>query len=168
MLGSSTKVTLAILSTIALLAWARSPESRRDRNAQDLRADTTALVVVDRPTAIGFFRPAKDSVEAAEDEYSEGIAHVQFALEDAKACLGRDSSQTLLVVDTAVHIRQGGRIQTLRFSRVDSLSYGIYLIAVGAALHLVTANGPSALSPAVAEEIPPVFHRPPCRDDDAP
>lgn len=61
--------------------------------------DTLPLVVIDRPTVIGFFPPARDSIEEAGDGYSEGLAHLEFALQDAEACLGKDSSRVALVVD---------------------------------------------------------------------
>lgn len=124
--------------------------------------DTTALVSVDRPTVIGFFPPANDTVDAHDDGYSEGVAHVRFALEDAQACLGRDSARVTLVVDTAVRIRQGARTDTVRFSRIDSLSYGAYLLAPGREPRLIHAYGSSALIPAVTEAIPGYFHRGPC------
>ena len=40
-----------------------------------------------------------------------------------------DNLQTVMVVDTAVRIRNRKRLDTLRFSRVDSLSYGVILVA---------------------------------------
>ncbi|HJU66705.1 MAG TPA: hypothetical protein VJ650_00555 [Gemmatimonadaceae bacterium] len=120
-------------------------------------------MIVDRPTVIGFFPPARDSAEASEDGYSEGVAHVRFALEDAQTCLGRDSARVTLVIDTAVRVQHRLRTDTLRFAREDSLSYGAYLIAPAAAPRLVSApNGPSALIPAVTEAIPDYFGRPPC------
>jgi hypothetical protein len=125
-------------------------------------ADTTMLVDIDRPTVIGFFPPAKDSIEAEESGYSEGVAHVGFALEDARTCLGPESSTVVLVVDTAVRLRQTGRIDTLHFSRVDSLSYGAYLLAPGRDELLVHARAPSALNHAVTESLPTYFRRPPC------
>jgi hypothetical protein len=168
----------ATVAACALLACGRQqPPAATPRNgagpaapsaarvaAPDARADTTALVVADRPTVIGFFPPPVDSAEAAEDGYSEGVAHVQFALEDAAACLGgRDSARVALVVDTAVRVRRGGRTDTLRFSRLDSLSYGAYLLAPGQAPRLVrSAVGPSALIPIVAQAIPAYFHRGAC------
>jgi hypothetical protein len=124
--------------------------------------DTTAFVVVDRPTVIGFFPPARDSVEAAEEGYAEGVAHVGFALQDAEACLGRDSARVTLVVDTAVRIQRGTRTDTLRFPSIDSLSYGAYLIAPTSAPQLLNANGPSALIPAIVDALPGYFNRPPC------
>jgi hypothetical protein len=125
--------------------------------------DTTALVVVDRPTIIGFFRPAMDAAEANEDYYVEGQAHVGFALQDAEACLGRDSSRVVLVVDTAVRFQHNSQSDTIRFSHIDSLSYGIYLIAPGGKPRLISApEGPSQLIPKVGEEIPAYFRRPPC------
>lgn len=113
------KRPLAVISTISLAGCTHAPGPRNKRAGPP--RDTTALVIVDRPTAIGFFPPARDSAEASEDGYSEGIAHIRFALDDARGCLGHDSRQTILVVDTAVRIRQRGRTHTLRFSRVDSL-----------------------------------------------
>ena len=124
--------------------------------------DTTALVVIDRPTVIGFFPPAKDSTEASEEGYSEGEAHIGFALQDAEACLGRASAQVILVVDTAVRILRGMRTDTIQFSRVDSLSYGAYLLRPRAQPLLLNAYGPSQLNHVIAEAIPEYFHRKPC------
>ncbi|MBL8984111.1 MAG: hypothetical protein JNL26_18135 [Gemmatimonadetes bacterium] len=124
--------------------------------------DTTALVVVNGATAIGFFPPPLDSAEAEESGYSEGLAHVGFALADARACLSRDSLQTVLIVDTAVRVHNRGQVDTLHFSRVDSLSYGIYLIAPGRTPQLINALGPSALSPAVTEALGAYLRRPAC------
>jgi hypothetical protein len=154
-----------ILTALAsLTACGRNdvPASREPARDAQPAGDST-LVVVNRPTAIGFFPPAKDSAEAMQDAYSEGLSHLRFALEDAKACLGNDSAQTVLVVDTAVRIRVGDRVDTLRFSKVDSLSFGAYLISPDAAPKLVTAGAPSALMHAVTAAIPDYFHRPACR-----
>jgi len=128
--------------------------------------DTTELVVVTEPTAIGFFPPPRDSADAQDDGYSEGVSHIRFAIEDAGSCLGRDSSQLVLLVDTAVRIRRGARIDTLRFSRVDTLSYGVYFVMPGREPYLVPHGaGPSTLIPAVNEEIPKYFGGPKCQRD---
>jgi hypothetical protein len=151
-------ISLAVLCLSACGRTHSTPAVPKTSNGRD----TTALVVVDRPTVIGFFPPAKDSAEANEDGYSEGQAHIGFALQDAEACLGRDSAQIIFVVDTGVRIQHGSRIDTIRFSRIDSLSYGAYLIGPGAQPLLVNAYGPSQLIPAVSEAIPEYFHRRPC------
>src|SRR3982751_1047085 len=122
--------------------------------------DTTALIVVDRPTVIGFFPRARDSAQANEDSYVEGQAHVGFALQDAEACFGGDSSRVALVLDTAVRVQHNSQIDTVRFSHIDSLSYGIYLVAPGVKPQLITApEGPSQLIPKVADAIPAYFRR---------
>lgn len=92
------KGPLAVISTISLAGCTHAP-GPRDKRAGPPRV-TTALVIVDRPTAIGFFPAARDSAEASEDGYSEGIAHIRFALDDTRGCLGHDSGQTILVVTT--------------------------------------------------------------------
>ena len=153
---------------VSLLAcWLAACDQRAEPgpvwSAPATRSDTTALVVVDRPTVVGFVPPAADSAAEEEVSYTEGVSHVGFALEDARACLGgRDSAQVALVVDTAVRVRRGARTDTLRFSRVDSLSYGAYLLAPAGEPRLINVTGPSALIPAVAEAIPGYFRRPPC------
>ena len=156
-----TRSYFAVL-TYVLAACGQRADSPPSQPASPRPADTTALVVVDRPTVIGFFPPARDSAEAAEEGYTEGVAHVDFALQDAEACLGRDSARVALVVDTAVRIQRGARRDTLRFPRVDSLAFGAYLIAPARPPRLVNASWPSALMPAVTEAIPDYFGRPPC------
>lgn len=161
------RMTVAMIGLAACGGEAGSAAPQADRRAdpdpaQRAAPDTTALVVIDRPTVVGFFPPAADSAGAEEEGYSEGVAHVGFALEDAEKCLGRDSARVALVVDTAVRIRDGGRTDTLRFSRVDSLSFGAYLIAPGRPPRLVHAPWPSALMQAVPEAIPEYFDRPAC------
>ena len=126
-------------------------------------SDSTPVIVVDRPTIIGFFPKPQDSSEANDDGYSEGVAHVGFALKDAEKCLGRDSSHTELVIDTAVRIRRGARVDTLRFPRIDSLSYGVYLVGPTTDPKLVSVYGPSQLIQAVPEAIPEYFGRPTCQ-----
>lgn len=143
-------------------ATARTDRHADPDPARNAVPDTTALVVIDRPTVIGYFPPAADSAEAEGDGYSEGEAHVGFALQDAEKCLGRDSAHVALVVDTAVRVQNQGRTDTLRFSRADSLSFGAYLIAPGRPPRLVHVPWPSALIPAVAEAIPEYFQRQPC------
>ena len=151
------------LLACGFLACSPRADHKASRSASPNATDTTALVVVDRPTVIGFFPPARDSVEASQEGYSEGVAHVGFALQDAEACLGRDSARVILVVDTAVRILRGPRTDTLRFPGIDSLSYGAYLIAPASAPQLLNAPiGPSALIPAVLEALPSYFDRPPC------
>ncbi|HEX8271147.1 MAG TPA: hypothetical protein VF615_00770 [Longimicrobiaceae bacterium] len=159
--------TVAIIASAACGGGAGSAATRTDRHAdagpaRNAASDTMALVVVDRPTVIGYFPPAADSTEAEEAGYSEGVAHVGFALEDAESRLGRDNAHVALVVDTAVRLQYRGRTDTLRFSRVDSLSFGAYLIAPERPPRLVHAPSPSALIPAVAAAIPEYFHRQPC------
>jgi hypothetical protein len=120
-------------------------------------------VVVDRPTVIGFFPPARHSADAEADGYAEGVSHIQFALEDAAACLGRDSSRAVLIVDSVVRVRLGARIDTLRFARELPMSYGAYLIAPGREPYLVPhGEGSSTLIPAVRRAIPTYFRRAPC------
>jgi hypothetical protein len=159
--------TVAIIGLAACGGGTNSAATRSDRHAdadpaRNAVSDTTALVVIDRPTVIGYFPPAADSAAAEEDGYAEGVAHVGFALQDAEKCLGRDSARVALVVDTAVRFQYHGRTDTLRFSRVDSLSFGAYLIAPERQPRLVDVPWPSALIPAVAEAIPEYFHRQPC------
>ena len=159
--------TVAIIVLAACGGGTNSAAARTERHADrdpDRNAvlETTALVVIDRPTVIGYFRPAADSAEAEEDGYSEGVAHVGFALQDAEKCLGRDSARVALVVDTAVRLQYHGRTDTLRFSRADSLSFGAYLISPERPPRLVHVPWPSALISAVAEAIPEYFDRKPC------
>lgn len=162
-----------VLATVAMIALAAcgggassaAPRTNRPADAGPARnaaSDTMALVVIDRPTVIGYFPPAGDSTEAEEDGYSEGVAHVGFALQDAENCLGRDNAHVALIVDTAVRLQYRGRTDTLHFSRVDSLSFGACLIAPERPPRLVHAPWPSALIPAVAGAIPEYFHRQPC------
>jgi hypothetical protein len=151
-----------LLVTAFVLAACAKRDTRQSVATQSIGHDTTELIVVDRPTVIGFFPAAKDSAEANESGYSEGLVHVQFALQDAASCLGRDRALVTLVVDTVVRIQQGKRIDTVRFPRIDSLSYGAYLVAPAAEPRLVNALGPSQLSSAVAQAIPEYFHRGPC------
>lgn len=158
------------VAAIGLAACGGGAESRATRTdlpadpdpARSAVSDTTALVAIDLPTIIGYFPPAADSTEAEEDGYSEGVAHVGFALQDAENCLGKGSARVALVVDTAVRLQSRGRTDTLRFSRVDSLSFGAYLIAPDRPPRLVNVPWPSALSLAVAEAIPEYFQRNPC------
>ena len=154
------------VASLIVCACARSREPKQSA-AKDVVIDTT-LLVVDRPTVIGFFRMPKDSVEALEDAYSEGLSHVRFAVEDAKQCLGGDSAKAMLVVDSIARFQVRGKTDTLRFSRVDSLSWGAYLISPDAAPRLVTVSSPSALTYAVARAIPDYFQRPHCRKLEVP
>src|SRR6476620_11148082 len=116
-----------VLATVAIIALAacgggtNSAATRTDRRADadsagNAASDTTVLVVIDRPTVIGYFLPPADSAGTEEEGYSEGVAHVGFALQDAENCLGRDSAHVALVVDTAVRLQYRGRTDTLRFS----------------------------------------------------
>lgn len=161
------RVTVAVIGLAACGDGAESRATRTDMPADPapipgVVSDTTALLVIDLPTVIGYFPPAADSTEAEEEGYSEGVAHVGFALHDAENCLGKDSARVALVVNTAVRVQYRGRTATLRFSRVDSLSFGAYLIAPERPPRPVNVPWPSALSPAVAEAIPEYFHRHPC------
>ena len=159
----------AVLTCVAALivsACARSREPEQNASKQ-VPIDTTVLVV-DRPTVIGFFPLAKDSAEAMGDAYAEGLSHVRFAVEDAKQCLGGDSARAALVVDSIALFRVRGKTDTLRFSRIDSLSWGAYLLSPDAAPRLVTVSSPSALTYAIARAIPDYFHRPHCSKLDRP
>ena len=163
------KLPTAIAIAICLVACQRG-ESSTDTStvagspppATQQARDTTRLILVDRPTVIGFFPPA-DSAGAEEEGYSEGLAHVGFALQDAQACLGRDSSQTVMIVDTAVRLMRQNRVDTIRFPTADSLSYGAYLVAPNAQPLLVSADGPSILVHVVPQRIPAYFNVKPCR-----
>lgn len=157
---------LTCMASLIVVGCARSREPGQ-APSKDVSTDTTVLVV-DRPTVLGYFPRAKDSVEAMGDAYSEGLAHVRSALDDAKSCVGGDSARAMLAVDSIAPYRARGKTDTLRFARVDSLSFGVYLMAPDAPPRLVTAAAPSALRYAVARAIPEYFHRPPCLKPAAP
>jgi hypothetical protein len=83
------RVTVAMIGLAACGGRADSAAARTNLRADPVPtpsavSDTTALVLIDLPTVIGYFPPAADSTEAEEDGYSEGVAHVGFALQDAE------------------------------------------------------------------------------------
>ena len=150
---------------LALFALACRAETTSDHPpaAPPMRADTSELVVVSRPTVIGFFRPALDSADASEAGYIEGVAHIEFAVVDAQACLGRDSADARMIIDSLVRVQRGTRIDTLRFPMADSMPYGVYLVAPDRAPQLVRAYGPSQVMIASLEATPAFFGRAACR-----
>jgi hypothetical protein len=143
-------------------ACARAPEGGPAASSQAAVSDSTLLARIDVPTLIGFFRPAVDSADADSDGYNEGVAHIEFAISDGQQCLGRDSSTALMVIDTAVRISQGTRVDTIRFPLSDSLPYGVYLVAPDRRPFLVRAFGPSQVISATLAAVPTYFGRAPC------
>lgn len=154
-----TSMRLRPILALALLALACRADTTPDRPpaAPAMRGDTSELVVVSRPTVIGFFRPALDSANASEDGYIEGVAHIESAVVDAQACLGRDSADARMIIDSLVRVQRGTRIDTLRFSMADSMPYGVYLVAPDRAPQLVRAYGPSQVMIASLEATPAYF-----------
>ena len=163
--GNHLKRSIAVVVAALATAACADKESAQTVDApQERAADTTALVVVRRATAIGFFPPAEaDDTLSADSGYEEGRAHIQFALNDAAACFGADSLDTRMVVDSGVRIDRGGQIDTIRFAQVDSLSYGVILVQPSQAPKLINAFSPSQTNAAVVEAIPAYFNRPACR-----
>jgi len=127
------------------------------------RADSSELVVVSRPTVLGFFRPPRDSTDATGDGYIEGVAHIEFAVVDALECLGRDSADARMIIDSLVRIQRGSRIDTLRFPMTDSMPYGVYLLSPVQSPQLIRAYGPSQVMIASLEATPTYFGRAACR-----
>ncbi len=142
-----------LFAAAVLLTLTCAPREERSDGAPD----PTPRIVIDGPTVVGYFPPALDSAAAEESGYAEGLAHVGFALQDAKACTGLESAAFQMVVDTQIYVVLAGRTDMVPFPRTDATTFGIYLFRSDRPPHLVTALAPSALNAAVLETLPAYF-----------
>jgi hypothetical protein len=129
--------------------------------SQALQSQSTLVVTLEGPTAIGFFPPTTQ-VEVDEDDggISEGIAHVQFALEDVEKCL--------LPRKVSIHFKQirsltivdGAETQQLPFP-ADAI--GIVLATPGKVSEVVYASWPSTLIETGPQAAWKYFSEPNCK-----
>lgn len=105
------------------------------------------IIEVTGPTIIGFFPPPSDPAEDDDGGYSEGIAHLRFAIEDTAACLGDLKPTLRLEVTKTLKVRHGGEEHTFQLPPNWPASAGAYLFAPGKPPHAVHATvGASSMS----------------------
>ena len=105
------------------------------------------IIEVTGPTIIGFFPPQPDPAEDDDGGYSEGIAHLRFAIEDTAACLGDLKPTLRLEVTKTLKVRHGGEEHTIQLPLEWPASAGAYLFAPGRPPRAVHATiGASSMS----------------------
>lgn len=89
------------------------------------------IIEVTGPTIVGFFPPQSEPTKDDDGGYSEGIAHLRFAIENTAACL-RDLKPTLRIeVTKTLKVRHGGEEHTFQLPPNWPASAGAYLFAPG-------------------------------------
>jgi hypothetical protein len=123
-----------------------------------------ALVTVSGPTIIGFFPPASRGEIDQDDGLREGMAHVQFALEDLQSCLSPRKLVTRFELTRSLSLRDGTTTHHLDFPSDWAHSVGIVLVTPGKAPVVVYATaGPSSLSETGPQAAWKYFGEPGCK-----
>jgi hypothetical protein len=142
------------------LAFAPTAIAAQDA-AIDARVAVESVTVI-RPTVIGFFPPVTQTEVDRNESLSSALAHVQWALEDARKCLPRDSVDVKLVYATTLVLIQPGLPPTTFTFAGDSV-FGAFLLAPGRPRQEIYPTlGPSALIPMLGQAAAAYFQRPDC------
>ena len=122
-------------------------------------------VAVSGPTAIGFFPPVSQSeVDHDDGGIREGVAHVQFALEDLEQCLAPRKVKLRFEYARSLIISDGRTDHRLDFASEWFHSVGIVLFSPGAAPVVVYATaGPSSLQELAPQAAWKLFSEPNCK-----
>jgi len=117
------------------------------------------------PLVVGFFPPySKDEEES--DGIVEGLAHVEFALDDISKCLKDKKAVFRLDVTRRITLRDGKSVRRIDIPSDSDRSVGLVLVMPGRPPRIEYATaGPGSLAeigPAAAAEY---FAAPACRTD---
>jgi hypothetical protein len=119
------------------------------------------VVTLKGPTAIGFFPPTTQAeVDADDGGIREGIAHIQFALEDVEKCLAPRKISIQFQQIRSLTIVDGSSTKQLPFSED---AFGIVLATPGKAPEVVYAGGPSILIETAPQAAWKYFSEPNCK-----
>jgi hypothetical protein len=117
------------------------------------------------PLVVGFFPPVTDAELESGDGTSEGVAHLQFSLEDAAQCLQDKGVAVRLEFTRAFFVRTGGKEQTIQIPRDWEHAVGAILARPGVQPRVVYATaGPSSLSFLLPEATAEYFGAPACKE----
>jgi hypothetical protein len=86
--------------------------------------DSIVLVVVSGPTIVGFFPPiSQTNLDHDDGGISEGVAHVQFALEDVEKCLAPRKLNKRFEYAHSIVISDGRNEHRLDFPRTGPMRW---------------------------------------------
>ena len=130
-----------------------------------LAGEPTTVVVIHGPTAIGVFPPvSKAEVDHDDGGLREGMAHVQFALEDLEKCLSPRAVTTRFENTRSVTIRDGSEAHVVPFARDWQHAVGIVIVTPGRPPLVVLASaGPSSLLETAPQAASRYFSEPKCK-----
>jgi hypothetical protein len=130
-----------------------------------LAADSAVHVVVSVPTIVGFFPPVSQAdLDHDDGGIREGIAHVQFALEDVEKCLSPRKLSIRFEQTRSLDISDRGSDHRLDFPPDWFHAVGIVLVSPGTAPVVVYATaGPSSLSETAPQAAWKLFSEPKCK-----
>jgi hypothetical protein len=120
-------------------------------------------VTITRPSVIGYFPPITQAEVDSDEGWGSALAHLEFALDDARKCLPRDSVDVHLVFATTLVLLQPGTAPAvLNLGAGDSI-LGVILVGLGRDLQRVNSKiGPSALIPMLGQASATYFAKPEC------
>lgn len=114
---------------------------------------------------IGFYPPEEPSRVEDDRGMSEGIAHLQFALEDVARCLHDASAVVRLELTRSLKLVDDKREETIALPREWPGAVGALLARPGARPRVVhAAAGPSSLGILLPEVAAEYFDAPACRE----
>jgi hypothetical protein len=105
-------------------------------------AETVTHITVTGPTIVAFLPLGTDKND--DHGSQEAIAHVQFALEDTRKCLGKYRASFKLVFADVVTLKTGSSTSTIRLTD-KSQGVGAILLSLDKPPRYVAAHGPSVL-----------------------
>jgi hypothetical protein len=148
------------LLALGLLAAAPKPAlSQVDSVFQPQVVETVTVV---KPLVLAFFPPVTQAQVDSDESLSEALSHVEFAMDDARHCLPRDSVDVDIAFATTLVVIDGPRTSTLVLEP-RSFPLGAYILFPAQPPRLVRAPvGPSSLIPMIWQATAEAFQRPAC------
>lgn len=128
-------------------------------------ADAPATMSINGPTAIGIFPPTSQQDLANDDGgLNEGIAHVQFALEDVRNCMKPRFVASRFEFARSIVIEGGEKRRQIDFPSDWQHAIAIVLVTPGKEPTVVYAtNGPSGLIEMAPQAAWKYFNEPNCK-----
>ena len=154
---SATQRTFCLATTILLTAL---------QSVSASGAEPSRLILnIDGPTVIGVFPPVSQAeIDHDDGGLREGMAHVQFAIEDLVKCLTPRKVRSQFANTRSIEIRDGRDTRTISFSRKWEGAVGIVLVAPGRApITVLATGGPSSLIETAPQAAWRYFSEPACK-----
>lgn len=125
--------------------------------------DQTPVIDVTGPTIVGFFPPLSEEELQRTPSVTQALAFLQFALNDAKACLATLAPTIRMEATSALKFRLDGSRQTIEFPQEEGLWVGVVLLQPGQEPRVIHASaGPASLQQVLASASAEYFAAPEC------